>query len=157
MGKTVLRFGGVEYLSASAIVFSLEYDLYMQKALQDAGLSDLLTKAQVGVSAEALTVEALGRIGGSGMAAKLLAGMLVPVNVVWSTRSAEQTAEHLNSITDVTEKRQLIALLTEGINSFFLAGRRSSATSRFSLSRLGRGMLRRLKFAGNASSGNGII
>lgn len=123
-----LLIGGVMYAPASAGALTIEYDLYMQRVLENSGIRGLAESA-AGYSPEDLGNAALRRLLASGETYALLAGLVRPKDEPWSPRWAERTAEVFRGLTDQQDRTLLGQMLVEGLTAFFRVGPRSSLTS----------------------------
>jgi hypothetical protein len=113
---------------------TIEYDLYVRQILDEAGVTELLM-AQAAIpeeQREAAGTLFMRRIANAGKGAALIAAFIKPKHRPWSAAWAEETAKKLGALTAKPEKDLMFVILYKGVADFFLRGRRSSKTSRWS-------------------------
>lgn len=119
-----LEIGGTVYEPISHDSYTVEYDLYMQRVLEAAGVADLLAAGQTDTDEqrEALAGQLIDRLTESGQLPRLLSGFVGPEGQRWTPKWAKQTAEIFAALTDPKDRALLIQVFNQGLLGFFHSG-----------------------------------
>lgn len=128
----IIKINGREFTTVKSL--TLEHDIYLMTHIRSAGL-DILSQ-EPAESVDLYVERLLTQVLQSNKVFKLLAGLLLPIEIAidkWSLEIAEEIESFLKKLTDQRDKDIIKNLIVGLLIDFFQSGLISSMTSQKSL------------------------